>query len=627
MVLTESADDNVFNASVEIPGYFTASGGIFEMNFTVFNISTKLRSSKEVIADHRYSDFERLWGSLGEYGGLLPKLPPKFVACGPHTDNSFLRNRMKELQDCLRAIVQHQELCARSDVKSFFLPDSAKQPVLQNCFLRWMQRNQWHPARETDLLEDSTPEKKKGKHLMEGVDMDSWQVVQQALMKQLDEFEIEPANLKTRLVDQLLRQNSEEDLKRLLFNSSQLKHSLEALGVAVRWRSPSNEFERETEKRDYKIVRLPMPIDTALKAMEKHHQSAMERALSDLRQEHELALSTALQAQQQHQVVEKVGTRRPSGSSDNGAAIQGPYITPHNRDSDVNSGAINGTHTGNPLHHSAWGEQDGSQMDKDSLLADMSCSSKYPETPGSVKKGKGFSLLDSDDEAGDDMAGKHQGNHDSEDARLGGAADGDEVDSASASDARWFVSLLETGVVVSKFGRRGKPHRRVVFTVDGGASISWQKPRRGRLTAQTRRSLRMRDVVKVEYGQKTPVFKRKPSKSPYCMSLITAKRTLDIQMDTPEQYQAMAKGLNNLLCQLGRRNAGPTNDTFVPARRAQMVKGTKVQAMRVISGGDKYESATILGPSKKKAEHWAVRFASDAKIVAKPLHQIKIQSS
>jgi hypothetical protein len=59
-----------------------------------------------------------------------------------------------------------------------------------------------------------------------------------------------------------------------------------------------------------------------------------------------------------------------------------------------------------------------------------------------------------------------------------------------------------------------------------------------------------------------------------------------------------------------------------------LAKGTKVQAMRTVNSDKdgEYEAGTILGPSKTKAGHWAVRFGSDAKVVAKSLHEIRIST-
>ena len=52
----------------------------------------------------------------------------------------------------------------------------------------------------------------KGKGAKEA-DAGAWEVVRQALFQQLDHFELEPESLKPRLVDQLLRRNSEAELK------------------------------------------------------------------------------------------------------------------------------------------------------------------------------------------------------------------------------------------------------------------------------------------------------------------------------------------------------------------------------------------------------------------------------
>jgi nucleolin len=57
------------------------------------------------------------------------------------------------------------------------------------------------------------------------------------------------------------------------------------------------------------------------------------------------------------------------------------------------------------------------------------------------------------------------------------------------------------------------------------------------------------------------------------------------------------------------------------ATPADLVKGASVYAKR----GDDFEEATVQFPSKKKENHWAVKFESDGKVLPKPLDQIKIK--
>merc|ERR1719473_1136170 len=67
----------------------------------------------------------------------------------------------------------------------------------------------------------------------------------------------------------------------------------------------------------------------------------------------------------------------------------------------------------------------------------------------------------------------------------------------------------------------------------------------------------------------------------------------------------------------GGASAEPTR---VAATPEQLVKGTTVWAER----GGEYEEAKTIGPSKKKENHWALKFASDGKVVPKPLDKIEV---
>jgi hypothetical protein len=59
---------------------------------------------------------------------------------------------------------------------------------------------------------------------------------------------------------------------------------------------------------------------------------------------------------------------------------------------------------------------------------------------------------------------------------------------------------------------------------------------------------------------------------------------------------------------------------MVQATAEQLVKDARVQALR----GGEHEDAVILGPSAKKEGQWKLKFASDGKVLAKPLDAIKV---
>ncbi|KAL4114067.1 hypothetical protein PRIC2_014747 [Phytophthora ramorum] len=140
----------------------------------------------------------------------------------------------------------------------------------------------------------------------------------------------------------------------------------------------------------------------------------------------------------------------------------------------------------------------------------------------------------------------------------------DELESASKSRAAaqakeheflaQFKRQLESGIVVTKFGARGVPHQRVVYSDAQCHWLSWRSP----ATSVTHGSLMQPkadakadtcDLVEVLPGATTETFARqRPDAPTRCLSLVFVHpcRTLDLQADTAAQCQQYLRGFRLL---------------------------------------------------------------------------------
>ncbi|KAF4321274.1 hypothetical protein BBO99_00007199 [Phytophthora kernoviae] len=107
---------------------------------------------------------------------------------------------------------------------------------------------------------------------------------------------------------------------------------------------------------------------------------------------------------------------------------------------------------------------------------------------------------------------------------------------AQAKDQEYLVQFkhqLENGIVVTKFGSRGVPHQRVVYSDSQCHWISWRSPATSIAHA----------------GATTETFARQPPEAPTrCFSLVFVHpcRTLDVQADTAAQCQQYLRGFRLL---------------------------------------------------------------------------------
>ena len=129
-----------------------------------------------------------------------------------------------------------------------------------------------------------------------------------------------------------------------------------------------------------------------------------------------------------------------------------------------------------------------------------------------------------------------------------------------------FAAQLQRGIELTKHGRAGKPHRRVVFCpayrpswvpVDDGGSdyrcICWTKPAaaEGALLNETESaSMRLGAINTVRSGKKTEVFggaAAAAADAGRCFSLVASDRTLDLECDDQAQRDELVQGFELLL--------------------------------------------------------------------------------
>eukprot|EP00808_Paulinella_micropora_P000608 g83445.t1 len=102
-------------------------------------------------------------------------------------------------------------------------------------------------------------------------------------------------------------------------------------------------------------------------------------------------------------------------------------------------------------------------------------------------------------------------------------------------------------VKVIKYGRRGKPHARVLYldmNPGGHPCFVWCKQEKRQKTKLTlNNSVEVRDVADVRKGKDTEVFKRTladDTPDARCLSIITAKRTLDLELEDKNSRDELA---------------------------------------------------------------------------------------
>lgn len=107
---------------------------------------------------------------------------------------------------------------------------------------------------------------------------------------------------------------------------------------------------------------------------------------------------------------------------------------------------------------------------------------------------------------------------------------------------------------VTKYGRKGKPHSRTLYLhmpQDGGhPRLVWCKHgARSKHRVSDLNSVQVRDVADIRRGKDTDVFMRRvadDTDDDSCLSIITARRTLDLECENKEQRDKLADSLADL---------------------------------------------------------------------------------
>jgi len=115
--------------------------------------------------------------------------------------------------------------------------------------------------------------------------------------------------------------------------------------------------------------------------------------------------------------------------------------------------------------------------------------------------------------------------------------------------------MLEAGDVFLKHGRRGNPHRRLVWYDPVADAVRWgkvgKKPTRS-TALNGDRDMSFAQVSNVVAGQTTAVFHRSssgPEKQHLCFSLVAPGRTLDLEADSGPKRDKWLSAFVSLLKQ------------------------------------------------------------------------------
>jgi len=95
-----------------------------------------------------------------------------------------------------------------------------------------------------------------------------------------------------------------------------------------------------------------------------------------------------------------------------------------------------------------------------------------------------------------------------------------------------FLWSMKSGFEFLKHGRRGKPHKRLVwFELELGA-ICWTDC--GKKKIKPRRMMKLHEIVDIVGGTVTPVFLRRSPDPSVCFSIVGQKRTLDLECNNEQ---------------------------------------------------------------------------------------------
>jgi len=102
----------------------------------------------------------------------------------------------------------------------------------------------------------------------------------------------------------------------------------------------------------------------------------------------------------------------------------------------------------------------------------------------------------------------------------------------------------ETGISVLKYGKSGKPKQRVLRVVDDGKTIVWGGRKGRRIRVSEIQSIQRTFVNRVEFFANK--YNRRADIS-RCMTVVTRKRYLTVEVGTPVERDELVAGLSLLL--------------------------------------------------------------------------------
>ena len=126
--------------------------------------------------------------------------------------------------------------------------------------------------------------------------------------------------------------------------------------------------------------------------------------------------------------------------------------------------------------------------------------------------------------------------------------------------------VLRQGCTFLKHMSRHRPHHRFVFLSSDLAAIVWQDRSSHRRAVRGRKSVLVHDIISVQSGCRTRAFRTKWSKETdptRCFSLVTRRRTLDLEADTTETAALWSVLLKQCLLKPSpqQKNSGRSNAT------------------------------------------------------------------
>jgi len=107
--------------------------------------------------------------------------------------------------------------------------------------------------------------------------------------------------------------------------------------------------------------------------------------------------------------------------------------------------------------------------------------------------------------------------------------------------------ILLDGYIFLKYGSWGDPGYRHVFLSPDLKTICWKHVDEEKVSG----SIPLISFNEIKIGRHTPIFKRKPAKSPeqdkLSFSLLGTKRSLDLESSSKEQMQLFLEGLESVI--------------------------------------------------------------------------------